>query len=300
MKAIIFSIFLLTLSGGLTFATTVDFNKDYSGNKGNQGDQDINKKDDSGRKQGKWVFYGKDEPDKGYPETGKISEGPFLNDRKNGVWILYFPDGLTPKTKGNYVNNRPDGAFVKYYPSGKVKAEGTFNKRFYVDSLKRYNEAGVLVYEGNHNATGGETGNVKYFYDNGKPEFIYSAENGIPKGAATRYWPNGDIKEKIVYGADGKVQQTSGEIAPVKPMVKVQQSGSANTKLPPKPSNTGKDFEPDGYNKVFNKNKDLWIDGYFKNGNLWDGRLYLYDSDGLLEKVEIYKEGRYHSDGQLN
>lgn len=266
---------------------------------GNQGDQDINKKDEQGRKQGKWIYYGKDQPSKGFPDSGKISEGPFVNDRKNGVWVLYYNDGSTPKTKGTYVNNRPDGPFVKYYPNGEVKAEGTFNKRFYVDSLKRYNENGVLTYEGNHNSTGGESGNIKYYYDNGNLRFEYNADNGSPKGKATRYWPNGDVKEEIVYGADGKVKKTSGEIPRVKKEVKVESTSNKNVKRPPKPKNTDKSFEPNGYNKIFNKNKDLWMDGNFKNGNLWDGRIYIYDNDGLLEKVEIYKKGKYHSDGQL-
>ncbi len=291
MKNYIFSLFLM-LASGFSYAAVFPLS-------GNQGDQGINKKDDQGRKQGKWVFYGKDQPEKGYPDSGKISEGPFLNDRKNGVWVLYYNDGKTPKTKGTYVNNRPDGDFVKYYPNGKVKAEGTFNKRFYVDSLKRYNEDGVLVYEGNHNLKGGETGEIKYYYDNGNPQFVYHAENGVPKGEAVRYWPNGDVKERIVYSADGKVQKTSGEIPRVKEKVVVKKAGNPNAKLPPKPKDTDKNFEPDGYNKVFNKNKDLWMDGYFKKGKLWDGRIYIYDNDGLLEKVEIYKKGKYHSDGQL-
>lgn len=293
MRKHIFSILLILLTSGFTFATTPG----YSG--GHQGDQDINKKDDQGRKQGKWIFYGKDQPNKGYPDSGKISEGPFVNDRKNGVWVLYYNDGVTPKTKGSYVNNRPDGPFVKYFENGKIKAQGTFNKRFYIDSLKRFNENGVLVYEGKHNKTGGESGTIKYYYDNGKPQFVYHADNGVPKGEAIRYWPNGDVKEKIVYGADGKVQKTSGEIPRVKEEVAIVKAGNENVKLPPKPKNTGKDFEPDGYNKVFNKNKDLWMDGYFKKGDLWDGRLYIYDADGLLENVEVYKNGKYHSDGQL-
>lgn len=282
------------MSGGLTFSSVLYFNEDH------QGDQDINKKDDQGRKQGKWISYGKDEPDKGYPDSGKISEGPFLDDRKNGVWVLYYNDGMTPKTKGTYVNNRPNGSFIKFFPNGKVREVGTFDKRFYVDSLKRYNEDGILVYEGKHNQTGGESGTIKYYYDNGKPEFVYNADNGVPKGDAIRYWPNGDIKEKIVYSEDGKIQETTGEIAPVKPMVKVNVSSNKEVKLPPKLINTPSDFQPDGYNKIFNKNKDLWMDGYFKEGILWDGRLYIYDNDGLLEKVEIYKVGKYHSDGQLN
>jgi antitoxin component YwqK of YwqJK toxin-antitoxin module len=41
------------------------------------------------------------------------------------------------------------------------------------------------------------------------------------------------------------------------------------------------------------------MEGDFKDGRLFDGRLYIYDEDGLLLKVEVYKDGKYHSDGQL-
>jgi hypothetical protein len=41
------------------------------------------------------------------------------------------------------------------------------------------------------------------------------------------------------------------------------------------------------------------MDGQFKTGKLWDGKLYKYDSDGILLKIEIWKSGAYHSDGQL-
>ncbi|PKR82205.1 hypothetical protein CW751_02415 [Brumimicrobium salinarum] len=259
---------------------------------------EINKRDEKGKKQGKWIFYGKDQPEKGFPPEGKISEGPFKNDRKNGVWILYFNDGETPKLEGTYVNNRPNGSFVKYHPNGKIKEQGTFEKRFYSDSLKRFNEEGILIYEGNYDETGQENGTVKYFHDNGNPEFVYEAKNGVPTGKATRYWPNGDVKEEIVFGEDGKVVETTGEIERENKEVEVKKPGDENVKTAPKPENVKK-FKPNAYNKIFNDDKELWQEGEFKNGKLYDGRLYIYDEDGLLFKVEVYKEGKYHSDGQL-
>ena len=124
----------------------------------------------------------------------------------------------------------------------------------------------------------------------------YEANNGVPTGKAVRYWPNGDVKEKIVYGADGSVQETSGEIA----MVNTAEQGVqiSNAKKAPKPE-ASDSFKPNDYNKVLNDDKEIWMEGEFKNGLLWDGKLYIYDEDGLLLKLEIYKEGVYISDGQL-
>ena len=41
------------------------------------------------------------------------------------------------------------------------------------------------------------------------------------------------------------------------------------------------------------------MDGIFKNGQLWDGKVYTYDRDGILQRVLVYKEGKYNSEGQL-
>ncbi|MEX1191064.1 MAG: hypothetical protein WEA99_03760 [Brumimicrobium sp.] len=292
MKNIIISFFVLCLIVVDANATTLN---NVEGKEPNT--SQINQKDELGRKQGRWVFLGKDQPEKGYPLEGKISEGEFKDDRKNGRWIIYYKDGVTPKIEGHFENNRPNGEFTKYHPNGKIKEIGTFNKNRYVDSLKRYNEKGVLVYEGNYSEVGKEAGEIVYYYDNGKPEITYTAENGIPTNKAVRYWPNGDIKEKITYDSDGSILETSGVIETVTPAVEIKHE---NVKSAPKPTSIDKEsFEPNAYNKIYNDDKELWMEGDFKDGLLWDGRLYVYDEDGLLLKVEVYRKGKYNSDGQL-
>ena len=60
------------------------------------GDQGgINQKVD-GKKQGKWIYLGKDRPTSGYPAEGKIEEGSYIDDRKEGEWVKYHSDGETP------------------------------------------------------------------------------------------------------------------------------------------------------------------------------------------------------------
>ena len=291
IKHILLSIFLLPLfafSGYEIGVTWVD----------EQDDPKTNQLDKHGRKQGKWVFLGKDEPEKGYPMDGKISEGTFKDDRKNGRWIMYYKDGTTPRTEGDFIDNRPNGPFIRYHQNGAVKEIGTFSQRKYKDSLVRFNEKGVKVYDAVFNDQGKESGVVTHYFDNGKPEFVYEADNGIPKGKAVRYWPNGDVREELVYAEDGSIASTSGEIpmqSPAEDIAKDKPKG----KEAPTVSNKERNFEPNGYNKVFNDDKELWMEGDFKNGKLHNGRLYIYDEDGLLLKVEVYKNGVYHSDGQL-
>lgn len=263
-------------------------------------DDKLNQKDSQGKKQGRWIYFGKDRPQEGYPAEGKIEEGPYVDDRKEGLWIKYHNDGVTPKLKGEYVNNRPQGAYVKMYPNGKVKEEGTFVRNLYQDSLKRFHENGKIEYEAKYNAQGNEQGTVKYFYPNGQLEFEYNAQDGKPTGKAVRYYENGDVKEVIYYGADGSVEK-SEQREMVSPVVKVVDP-SVSKETAPKiatPRTKGVKFQANGYNKVYNANDEIWQDGNFKNGLLWDGKVYEYDRDGILLKVKVYKNGVYHSDGQL-
>ncbi len=260
----------------------------------------INQKDKNGLKQGYWIYFGKDRPEAGIPAEGKIEEGPYEDDRKEGIWIKYHNDGVTPRIKGTYTNNRPQGFYQKIHPNGKVKEEGTFVRNSYRDSLKRFHENGVIEFEANYNENGREEGTVKYFYPNGQVEFEYKADNGKPTGKATRYYENGDVKELIEYDADGRVI-SSIQKEMVKPTVSVKDPGASKEKAPfvSRPRTKGAKFVPNGYNKCYNDNDEIWQDGEFRNGQLWDGKVYEYDSDGILLKVKVFKQGVYHSDGQL-
>lgn len=264
------------------------------------GDQGgINKKVD-GKKQGKWIFLGKDRPSSGYPAEGKIEEGSYVDDRKEGEWVKYHNDGLTPKLKGTYENNRPNGPYVKYWPDGKVREQGSFMRNKYRGSLKRYHKNGVLEYEAEYNDEGKEQGTIKYFYANGQEEFVYDAQDGIATGKALRYYENGDTKEVIYYSANGKVEKSERKemVSEAVDVVDPDQSKETAPKISA-PRTKGSKFKANDYNKVYNENDEISQDGEFRNGVLWDGKVYVYDSDGILLKVKVFKKGVYHSDGQL-
>lgn len=256
----------------------------------------INQIDNAGKKHGYWVIYGKDvDTSLQFPTDGKVREGNFEHGRKEGVWTFYYNDGKTPKLKGHYSNNRPEGSFTKYWPNGMVKEEGVFSNQKFKDSLKRFNQNGILIYKANFNSSGNENGEVAYYYDDGTPQFVYNVNNGKPAGEAKRFYPNGDLKEIILYSDNGELLSSEKKemVSPEKETPLKQ-----STKNAPEVQDKSK-LQLNGYNKVYNDNHELWQDGVFKDGLLWNGRVYVYDQDGLLLKVEVYKEGRYHSDGQL-
>lgn len=265
------------------------------------GDDEFKPRNEKGQKHGRWVIFGKDKPEKGYPSDGKIEEGNYQEDRKEGVWTKYHNDGETPKLIGTYKNNRPEGPYEKVGPNGTVVEKGTFIRGKYLDSLSRFHANGVKSYEAFFNEDGNENGKITYRYENGQVEFEYEAVDGKPTGKAIRYYENGDIKEVIQYSTDGIVL-SSEKREMVNPAVEIEVSGPAKETAPkvgtPITKN-GEPFKPNGYNKIYNKNEEIWQDGDFKSGKLWNGKVYEYDEDGILLKVKVFKEGVYHSDGQL-
>lgn len=260
-----------------------------------------NETDENGLKQGMWTIWGRMNPEKNYPEDGKIEEGPYKDDRKNGEWIKYHQDGKTPRLVGFYVNNRPNGAYKKYYETGGVMEEGTFSGGKQQEVFKRYHENGNVSQEKTFNDNGKEDGKVAYYYEDGTPEFVFNKKDGVTVGTGTRYYPNGDVKEVITYNSDGSVAKTESKemVNPPKGESGNNSTGGGGPSGTDGKTKDGKKFNRDGYNKLYNKNDELWMDGDFKSGKLWEGKLYKYDSDGILLKIEMWKNGKYHSDGQL-
>ena len=282
----------------------------------------LNQKDSLGKKQGYWIIYGKDEPQKGYAEDGKISEGTYINDRKNGQWILYNKDGMTPKVKGYYLNNRPNGPFEKYYQDGSLKEKGTFKKGLY-GKLTTYWEKGNIKRETYFNKDGKRDGKEIHYFENTQIELEMKYNNGVLIDTIKAYYPTGELRYMAILDSLGREIKNFTGPQTVRDSL-TREINSRRYILPfpyevkttekayyfPKNEDTlcfdYKDFDAnevvfktDGYNKLYTKDKNLLLDGEFKNGCLWDGKHYRYDKDGLLLKVEIYKDGRYQSDGQL-
>ena len=259
----------------------------------------INQKSADGKKQGKWIVYGKDRPEEGYPANGKIEEGEYRNGRRENTWIKYHKDGVTPRLIGEYQNNRPNGKYSMFHPNGKISEKGSFIGGKYADSIQRFYPNGQLSYESTYQ-NGNENGKVIYYFKNGKIDFEYNAVEGIATGKAVRYYPNGDVREILSFDANGTVKNR--ELKEIKNTKEPEPVVKNNKDISVKISNPivkGGKFQPNGYNKVYNSDDEIWQDGDFKNGRLFNGKVYVYDRDGILLKVKIYKEGYYHSDGQL-
>ena len=260
-----------------------------------------NKRNANGERHGKWTFTGKDYPNKNIPKTQKVEEGNYVNGRKEGVWTKFFPNGGV-QLKGTYNNNRPQGSYTRYYPNGKIAEQGDFQANGYKGLLLRYHENGQLAYRANFNNQGQESGKVSYYHPNGKLALSYTVKNGQVQGQVARYNTSGQLQNSFVVGPEGKIGALQKANTPQNTPAPKPAAVASSIVYPPRLSNPktkGLRFIPNGYNKVYNDNDEIWMDGEFKNGQLYDGKVYDYDQDGILQKVRIYKLGKYHSDGQL-
>ena len=223
-----------------------------------------------------------------------LEEGMYVNDRKEGLWIKYHEDGKTPKLKGFYVNNRPSGKYWKYYENSQLRECGFYSKNMQSDSLKRYFESGQLEYEAWYDENGKAQGRVNYFYPSGQLEFTYIAVDNVPKN--TEHY---DQTGKLISKNDTPCYYPAPVSQPIKQATPEESAKHPLPKMDEPPNTHALKFQPNGYNKVFNSDDEIEFDGVFKNGQLWDGKVYIYDKDGILLWVRIYKNGIYHSDGQL-
>lgn len=265
----------------------------------------INMVDAEDRKQGYWIYYGKDRPEAGFPENGIIEEGRYLDNRKEGVWIKYHIDGRTIKIIGDYKNNIPSGEYVIYYASGKIKRKGCIVKEKFLENCPEtwYFESGTIKQIRNNDST------ICYF-ENGCFKFISTTvRDDLSKTRIILYDQDScDVIKDTIYEymnrCKGIVYERSN--------CSINKVDSADTidieeidefyKTPPQvttPKTKGKAFNPNDYNRIYNENDEIWQDGAFKNGGLWNGKVYVYDSDGILMRSLIYKEGKYYTDGQL-
>src|SRR5437773_975121 len=89
------------------------------------GKDTINYIDALGKKQRKWIVFGKTKPNTCYTPDGKVEEGNYTDNKKIGKWLEYFCNG-NMKSNIEFQNGRPDGYAIMYNENGKISEEGTW------------------------------------------------------------------------------------------------------------------------------------------------------------------------------
>ena len=259
-----------------------------------------------GRKHGYWMIFAHMRNEPNYKPDALIEEGKYKMSRKTGIWKKYFPSGRK-QSEITFKNGKAIGDFTTYYDNEEnvIEESGNWGGKVFKNEFVRYHPNGQVAQRKNFNDQGKPEGKQFYYFENGQIELEFEMNNGIETGTATRFWPNGDVKEVINFDGEGK-GTSGGEIARVNPPVvlesqKAQQvpgegivvDGSVN------PADDDGKKIVDGYHKTYNDNKEILMDGEFKGGKLFNGKHYIYDEYGLLDKIKIYKNGKYIGNGVI-
>lgn len=273
----------------------------------------INKKDTinlidvTGKKQGLWIVFGKSKPNTCYAEnpTSKVELGKYADNKKGGIWKEFHCNG-NMKNKITFTNGRPDGYAVMYHENGKVSEEGTWKINKWVGNYKLYYDNGQVQQEFNYNPTGKREGQQKYFYENGQVMIEGSWVLGKEAGLIKEYHENGEVKAEKNYN-NGAVDVASIKTyEPKKPIKAENEIVDNSKKVLVKKDEVVQDQKAaklptilNGYYVLYNKNRQKSKDGDFKDNRLMQGKNYIYDDNGILKRIEIYKNGGYAGDAQI-
>jgi antitoxin component YwqK of YwqJK toxin-antitoxin module len=268
----------------------------------------VNKVDGEGKKQDKWVLLGKHKPGTCFQLDQKAEEGKYRDNKKVDRWLEYYCNG-NMKNQLTFVNGRPDGYAKLYHENGKISEEGMWKNNRWVGSYKLYYPNGQVQHEFVFGPNGKREGTQKYFYENGQLAIQGIFANGKESGLIKEYYENGDLKAEKNY-LDGAVDVASiKEFQPKKPIVKEADKGLTAPVI-----KVAADEKPNeaalkkaakgplvlnGQYTLYNKNKQISKDGVFKDNQFIDGKAYMYDENGILTRVAVYKNGMYVGDTQV-
>ncbi len=273
------------------------------------GNDTLNKIDGEGKKQGKWILFGRHKPGTCYQNEQKVEEGKYADNRKTGTWVEFYCNG-NMRNKLTFVNGRPDGYAIMFHENGKISEEGNWKNNRWVGNYKLYYENGQVQHEFVFSPNGKREGAQKYYYDNGQLAIEGNFANGKESGVIKEYYENGDVKAEKNY-ADGNVDLASiKEFQPKKPIAKRSEDPAENAPIvkvkederPNEAAKKGKVAGPlvlNGPAVLYNKNKQVTKDGVFKDNRFMEGKAYIYDENGILQRVAVYKNGIYVGDTQV-
>lgn len=260
----------------------------------------LNVVDEMGRKQGYWKVLAPKAEKPEYQDGQLIEEGRYTNSKRIGLWRRYWPNGKV-MSEINYQMGRPKGDYKTFYPTGKVEEQGTWDLDRNTGVFKRWHPNGQLAQDFVFNQYGIRDGEQKYYHENGQLAVQVSVDEGKEDGALKRYDSNGQLTQTAQFN-DGVINEANSKwIKPVKKAEDVKPDPKAEAAPPPAPTERTNAvvFRENGYNTLYDKQLRLSQQGEFKDGRLWDGKRYEYDRNGILERIRIYKQGRYLGDAVI-
>jgi antitoxin component YwqK of YwqJK toxin-antitoxin module len=266
----------------------------------NSAQDTLNRVDEMGRKQGYWKFVAPATEKPGYPNGALVEEGRYANSKRVGIWRRYWPNG-TVMSEITYQFGRPRGEYKTYYPNGKVEEQGSWDLDRNTGTFQRYHANGKLAQDFVFNAHGVRDGEQRYFHENGQLAVQVSVEEGREDGTLKRYTADGQLQQVAQFN-DGVINAANSKYirsVPTAEDVKVDPKAPAAPVVTAAETTNAVAFRENGYNTLYDRQLRISQQGEFQNGKLSDGKRYTYDANGILTRIQIYKDGRYAGDAVI-
>jgi antitoxin component YwqK of YwqJK toxin-antitoxin module len=260
----------------------------------------VNQVDAMGRKQGFWKIMAPKAEKPGYQDGQLIEEGRYNAGKRIGVWRRYWPNGKV-MSEVSYRLGIPRGEYKTYYPNGKMEEEGTWDLDRNTGGFKRWHPNGKLAQDFVFNTNGVRDGEQKYFHDNGQLAVSVNIKEGREDGTLKRYTTSGELQQIAQFNNGVMDPARSKYMKPVPEAedVKVDPKAALAPEVEATERTNVIPFRENGYNTLYDRQLRLSQQGEFMNGRLWDGKRYSYDKDGILNRVQVYKGGRYAGDAVI-
>lgn len=254
----------------------------------------LNRTDEQGRRMGWWQIKAP-VPDKPKYQAGELyEEGRYRNGRRVGEWKRYWPGGAL-MSEIHYVEGLPRGDYRIHYPDGRVEEQGTWEVDRNTGEFRRWHRNGNPSQEFVFNAYGQRNGNQRYYHENGKLAVEVTVLDGRKEGTLKRYSRAGTLQETSEFRG-GQMQPGSfasyGQEQPEVPERAAADAQPAPAKSSGENTNAST-FMANGWNALYDDQQRLTQEGNYRNGRLWNGKVYKYGTNGVLYRIEVYMEGRY-------
>ncbi|MDZ4750984.1 MAG: toxin-antitoxin system YwqK family antitoxin [Flavobacteriales bacterium] len=263
---------------------------------------DFNRIDNNGMRQGYWVIKGQMLNDASYKPDATVEEGNYKDNRKEGVWRKFWPNGNL-RSEITFEMGRPYGAYKVFYENSKIEEMGNWIDSKNIGAFKRWYSNGNPQQDFTFDSDGKRDGWQKYYHETGKTALELQVENGQESGICKRYNEDGILQEERKF--NNGVVPPSG-ITTYKPAVAEIAAADTYNKDLGKTSVKSEDstnaalkFKPNGHNELYDNSGNLSQSGLFKEGRLWEGKLYRYNNNGILIRIEVYSQGKYIGTGVM-
>lgn len=263
----------------------------------------LNLIDENNLKQGFWKIFGKMKKDPDYEPDQVVEQGNFSNSRKQGLWKKFFPNGKT-KSEIEYVNHRPKGFYKTFYENGQVEEEGNWVSNRNTGKFVRHHPNGQISQEFNFNESGKRDGTQIYRNEEGVAILVAEIRNGKEEKVVS-YYDDGSLKAEKAF-INGNIDLENTKTYESKTPISKPKEDEGKEEVvtvdikKEKVNNQSKvSFTGEGEHKIYNSDKQISKDGFFKRYRLMDGKHFIYNENGILVNIKLFKKGRYIGDAPL-